>query len=99
MDKEVIFEKIIIPSVIEAATLTPKIHEIEINKETSLFGTSTSLFDSLNLISYVFILEDHVAQNSNVEFKLTAQDLATMSENPFASLELLTLFVQKKLSR
>ncbi len=63
-----------------------------------LYGEDGAIFDSLNLVSFIFILEEKISSELKLEFKLSAEDILNLEDRPFLNANNLSLFLLKKLS-
>lgn len=97
MSLEKIMEHIIQPALDRAGDLIPY---FEVPKEPSrliLFGLPGAVLDSLNLVSFVFILEEEVERATGVQIKITTQDVIETETPPFSSLGNLEQFLSRKI--
>lgn len=64
-----------------------------------LYGKSGALLDSLNLVSFVFLLEDEVLAKTGTTIKISTEDVLQTAKPPFASVDNLCDFIREKLSQ
>ncbi len=63
-----------------------------------LFGKPDAILDSLNLVSFVFILEEEVERLTGMTIKITTQDVLNSEAPPFMNLLTLKQFLSKKVT-
>ncbi len=61
-----------------------------------MFDVPGAILDSLNLITFVFILEDEFARATGKKIKITTEDVLNNSESPFRSVEGISDFLLRK---
>ncbi len=59
----------------------------ELNSEQPLFGGKGSALDSLNLVAFIFIIEDEFKKITGKTIKISTQDILSKEECPFRHLE------------
>lgn len=98
MNSKEILEKIISPS-IETANLTmPNFKLDQLNQDTIFYGKENAVLDSLNLVSFIFILEEQIEKVSQKKVTITTQDVLDSNQPPFLNLENLIFFINKKIN-
>ncbi len=63
-----------------------------------LFDVSGAVLDSLNLISFIFILEEVYLKETGYKIKVTTEDLLNTNEAPFRNVRGLRNFLAKKIA-
>lgn len=96
-EKEIL-EKVIEPSLEEAEATIPFFSLPSDRAKVVLYGSTGALLDSLNLVSFVFIIEEKIKKSLKAEIKITTQDVLDTDKNPFASIENLNKFLYLKLN-
>lgn len=96
MDSKKIYENILIPAIQRANNEMPGFDLPHINEATPLYGVKNAILDSLNLVSFVFIIEEEFQRFTNKTLKITTQDVLNTDEPPFANLQSLTSFLKAK---
>lgn len=71
--------------------------EAEASPGLPLFDVPGAVLDSLNLISFVFILEEEFFKVSGKKLRITTEDVLKTVEPPFRNVEALTLFLSEKI--
>lgn len=61
-----------------------------------LFGKPDAILDSLNLVSFVFIIEEEFERLTGRTIKITTQDVLSSNAPPFMNLNSLKQFLSKK---
>jgi hypothetical protein len=97
MDENKIYELIITPALQRADEEMPNFELSQMKRETPLYGVQGAMLDSLNLISFVFIVEEEFERVSGKKLKVTTQDVLNPSNPPFANINALILFLKGKL--
>lgn len=64
----------------------------------SLYGTESSLLDSLGLVSFLFILEEVIEQETGRKIKFSAEDIMSPAINPFSSIKEMVSWLAKMLN-
>jgi hypothetical protein len=98
MQKEEIFSQIIGPALEIASATMPGIDLKKLTPDLILYGASGAILDSINLVSFIFILEETLKNVLGREFRITAQDMFGRVRNPFSSLTELTDFIDSQLA-
>ncbi len=68
-----------------------------IDEGVVLYGKPNAVLDSLNLVSFVFLLEEEIESVFNQKITISTQDVLNTDNPPFASLDNLSEFLFKKL--
>jgi hypothetical protein len=97
MDENKIYEDIISPALQRADDEMPNFQLTQLKKETPLYGVQGAMLDSLNLISFVFIVEEEFERASGKKLKVTTQDVLNPENPPFANINALIVFLKGKL--
>ncbi len=95
--KEEIYKKVIYPAVDELRDSHPHPDLFLCAPETVLFG-GTSGFDSLGLVSFIFVVEEKIQDNFNKEIRLTNEKAMSRKNSPFQSLKTLADYIEEELS-
>lgn len=64
-----------------------------------LYGAPGAILDSLNLVNFIFILEEEILAVANLEMRFSMEDVLSESINPFSNLNELSLHLQRKLQQ
>lgn len=64
--------------------------------DTPLFGEGKAALDSLNLVAFIFILEDEFLKFTGKKLKVSAQEILSREACPFRNLSSLETYLQKK---
>ncbi|MES2527132.1 MAG: hypothetical protein V4598_08585 [Bdellovibrionota bacterium] len=64
--------------------------------ELPMFDVPGAILDSLNLITFVFILEDEIKKATGLKVKITTEDVLNNSESPFRSVQGISDFLLRK---
>jgi hypothetical protein len=91
-----VLQTIILPALQTAINVLPGIAIPDAKDELVLFGAD-GIFDSLNLVSFVFILEDMVKSTMGIVIKITADDIVGHPLNPFQKVDRLAAFLLIKI--
>ena len=97
MNSDEIFKSIIMPSVQRANNEMPSFDLPNMDLSTPLYGVKGAILDSLNLVSFVFIIEEEFLRATGKVLKITTQDVLNSEVAPFSSLSTLRQFLQDKL--
>lgn len=68
-----------------------------IDKSIVLYGKPNAVLDSLNLVSFVFLLEEEIESVLNKKIIISTQDVLNTDNPPFSSVENLSEFILKKI--
>lgn len=71
----------------------------QIDDNIVFYGKPNAILDSLNLVSFVFLLEEEIESAVNKKIIITTQDVLNTEQPPFASLDNLCAFILKKLEK
>lgn len=63
----------------------------------ALFDVPGALLDSLNLISFVFIIEDEFERITGKKTKITTEDVLKSTETPFQTTDTLEAFLARRI--
>lgn len=97
MDDNKIYESIIAPALQRADDEMPNFQLTQLKKDSPLYGVQGAMLDSLNLITFVFIVEEEFERASGKKLKVTTQDVLNPENPPFANINSLTGFLKGKL--
>lgn len=94
-DKEIRAQ--VVNSALEKAKETIPFFELPADEsDVVLYGQAGAVLDSLNLITFVFLLEEIFTEKLGLPLKITTEDVLNEKTNPFASLDRLTEFLRSK---
>lgn len=96
MNTTEIRNSILLPAITRANETMPNFFLEKIDDSVVLYGKPKAILDSLNLVSFVFILEEMVEELLNIKITITTQDVLDTETAPFASLENLSHFLLGK---
>lgn len=96
MTETEIIEKIIAPALDRADNEMPNFEIKKVSNETPLYGSSDAILDSLNLVTFVFIVEEEFERALGKSLKITTQDVIASEDPPFANLRALATFLKQK---
>lgn len=69
-----------------------------LSPEVNFFGGKGSALDSLNLVSFIFILEEEFTKVTGKPIKITTQDILSKDDAPFRNLNSLESWLTRKAS-
>ena len=92
-----IMEKVLLPAIQRANLTLPNFCVEHPTDETALYGNDRALLDSLNLVSFVFIVEEILEKAAGRSVTISAADVLNQEVNPFSSLRALAIFLTSKL--
>jgi hypothetical protein len=96
---DAIIEKIILPALKTASQTMPGLGLESPPLNLCLYGGQGAVLDSLNLVTFIFTLEETVQKATGQEIKISAEDLFNQEINPFSELRALSRLIGKKLER
>jgi hypothetical protein len=91
-----IMQNIILPAIEQAKSQIPYFACENPTDQTPLYGVSGAVMDSLNLVTFIFILEDAVAKVVGRPFSIDTQDILNEGQNPFSNLRALAQFLKTR---
>lgn len=62
-----------------------------------LYGAPGAVLDSLNLVAFVFLIEEEVTRQLKLAIEITTDDVLGANQNPFSSAACLREFLEAKL--
>ncbi|MFR9752377.1 hypothetical protein ACL02S_15265 [Nocardia sp. 004] len=65
--------------------------------DISLYG-ETGLFDSMHLVSFLTLLEEHLEDEFDLEISLTSEKAVSRSVSPFSSVTNLLSFIEEEIA-
>ena len=68
-----------------------------ITPDQNFFGGSGAALDSLNLVSFIFILEDEILSVTGKKLKVSTNDILDKQEAPFRNLRSMEAWLTRKL--
>ena len=69
----------------------------ELTPDQNFFGGEAAALDSLNLVSFIFILEDEIKSVTGKSFKVSTNDILNKEEAPFKNLRSMEMWLTRKL--
>ena len=87
----------IVSHAIERANLELPGFDAQLSDDLALFDTPGAVLDSLNLVSFVFILEEVFQANTGKPLKITTQDVLDAQLAPFRNVRSVIRFIAHKL--
>ncbi|MES2528004.1 MAG: hypothetical protein V4598_13000 [Bdellovibrionota bacterium] len=89
--------KLVLQSALERADLElAGVKLLDLKSDQPLFGGKGSALDSLNLVAFIFILEDEFKKITGKSVKISTQDILSKEECPFRNLDALGVWLAKK---
>lgn len=98
MTKEEIVKQVIISTIKKAESTIPNFKILTINESINIYGGANALLDSLNLISFIFLLEEEIEVKLKLKFKFETRDILLTENPPFANLDNLVNFICSKIN-
>ncbi len=98
MNETEIRNKILSPAIERANETMPSFFLEHPDDSVVFYGRPKAILDSLNLVSFVFILEEIVEEVTGLKIKITTQDVLDTEKAPFASMNNLVAFLQTKMA-
>lgn len=96
MTEREILEKIVMTAISRANAEIPNLYLVNINESTPLYGPSGAVLDSLNLVNFVFLLENVIEEKMHKKISITTADVLHMEHPPFANIITLSKFIKEK---
>jgi hypothetical protein len=97
VDEKSVYQDVLLPALEKARDTIPFFETGDSLDKLVLYGAPGAVLDSLNLVTFVFMLEEEVAARYQHEIKITTQDVLDTDTAPFSSLENLSRFLVKKI--
>lgn len=69
-----------------------------ISFDQNFFGGDGAVLDSLNLVSFIFILEDEIRSVTGKSVKVSTNDILSKAEAPFKNLRSMETWLTKKIA-
>ncbi len=89
--------KLVLKSSVERADFElAGVRLIDLKPDQPLFGGKGSALDSLNLVAFIFIIEDEFRKITGKTIKISTQDILSKEECPFRNLGTLFSWLDKK---
>ncbi len=98
MTDEFVLQKVIVPSLEKAADFLPNFSAATDLNTLVLYGDQDAILDSLNLVGFIFILEEVSLSVAKIEIKFTTEDILNKEASPFLNVKNLTAFLKAKLA-
>lgn len=96
MTENEILEQIVMYAIKRANAEIPNLRLDNVTHSTPLYGPLGSVLDSLNLVSFVFLLENIVEEKMHKKITITTADVLNTEHPPFANVLTLSKFVREK---
>ena len=96
MTEREILNQIVMPAIKRADAEIPNLRLNNILESTPLYGLSGSVLDSLNLVSFVFLLENIIEEKMNRKIVISTADVLNTEYPPFANILTLSKFLKGK---
>lgn len=96
MTESEILEQIVMFAIKRANAEIPNLRLDDVNETTPLYGPSGSVLDSLNLVSFVFLLENIVEEKMHKKLTISTADVLNNEHPPFANILTLSKFLKEK---
>lgn len=96
MTEHEILHQIIMYAIKRADAEIPNLKLSNVNESTPLYGPAGSVLDSLNLVSFVFLLENIVEEKMHKKIEITTADVLNTEHPPFANIITLSKFIKEK---
>lgn len=90
-------EKIVLQAISRANDEMPGVDFTDITPSSSLYGKPDAILDSLNLVSFVFIIEEEFEKITSKPLKVSTQDVLDAQNPPFANIPSLKKFLANKI--
>ena len=98
MEIDAIRNEIVVPAIHRANETMPHFNLDNVDDTTVFYGLPGAVLDSLNLVSFVFIIEDEVERKTKKTIKITTEDVLETQTPPFANIGNLCRFLQNKMA-
>jgi hypothetical protein len=98
MNREDVLNKVIYPTIKKANVSMPNFFMDKVDENVVFYGRPNAILDSLNLVSFVFLIEEEVENVFNKKITITTQDVLDTENPPFGSINNLVDFLTKKLN-
>lgn len=96
MTENEILEQIVMHAFRRANAEIPNLRLGIVNESTPLYGPLGSVLDSLNLVSFVFLLENVIEEKMHKKITITTADVLNTEHPPFANILTLSKFLKEK---
>jgi hypothetical protein len=96
MTESEILEQIVMYAIKRANAEIPNLRLDNVNETTPLYGPAGSVLDSLNLVSFVFLLENIIEEKMQKKITITTADVLNTEHPPFANMLTLSKFLKEK---
>lgn len=98
MTVDEILNQIVMPAIAKAEREIPNLNFKSFSDTTPLYGPSGAVLDSLNLVSFVFLLENFIESKFKKKIEITTADVLNTDQPPFANVHSLSRFLAEKLA-
>ncbi|MGZ3691212.1 MAG: hypothetical protein ACXVAX_06900 [Pseudobdellovibrio sp.] len=93
-----VLQSVVLPSLKSAFEIIPHLATTENPSSAVLYGEEGALFDSINLVNFIFIVEEQISKTLKTDFKFSTEDILNTEERPFLSADNLARFLQNKIA-
>ena len=93
---EHILKTVVLPSLIHSSRVIPDIVQFDNPDLVILYGEEGAIFDSLNLVNFIFIVEEKIETELKISFKFTTEDILNTDSKPFLNAQSLATFLEKR---
>ncbi|MGZ3690656.1 MAG: hypothetical protein ACXVAX_04085 [Pseudobdellovibrio sp.] len=93
-----IINEVILPCLEKACSEIPNFKMKGDSLELILFGRKGAVLDSLNLVNFIFLIEDRIQTNFKIRIKFETDDILNKEQKPFLNIENLAGFLEKKMN-
>ena len=90
-------KQIVLPAIAKAEREIPNLNFKSFNDTTPLYGPPGAVLDSLNLVSFVFLLENFIESQLKKKIEITTANVLNGDRPPFANAFALSEFLAEKL--
>ncbi len=97
MRADEILSEIVRPAIERASREIPNLNFKDYTDATPLYGMPGAVLDSLNLVSFVFLLENFIESHFKKKIEITTADVLNSDSPPFANVHSLSQFLAEKL--
>lgn len=97
MTESEILDQVVMYALKRANAEIPNLRLDNVTESTPLYGLSGAVLDSLNLVSFVFLLENIVEEKWQKKITITTADVLNNDHPPFANVLTLSKFLKEKL--
>lgn len=99
MTENEILDQIIMYAIKKADAEIPNLRLSNVTTSTPLYGPAGSVLDSLNLVSFVFLLENIIEEKIQKKIRITTADVLDTEHPPFSNVITLSKFLKNKIAQ